>query len=109
MSNLNEWSINKIRELEKENKHLKDISIGEVHSCSKHCKRPMCVMRRENEKLTKALEIAEEKIQLACEPRRQRDLSQLASNPPRNGAVYDIQNLLKDALAQIEKIKKEEK
>lgn len=59
-------------------------------------------------KLTKALEVAEEKIQLACDPYRQKDLSQLASNPPRNGAVYDTQVMLQEALSQIEKIKKGE-
>ena len=56
-------------------------------------------------RLTRALDVAEEKIQLACDMQRQKDLSQLASNPPRNGAVYDIQVILKEALEQIKRIK----
>lgn len=40
------------------------------------------------------------------DPRKQRDMSQLASNPPRNGAVYDIQLISIGALKEYEEWKR---
>ena len=101
--------LRKIMQLQKENEDLKLQLLDRTEKYRIAMDKGVWELWDKNEKLTKALEVAEEKIQLACEPRRQRDLSQLASNPPRNGAVYDIQVMLQEALEQIEKIKNESK
>ena len=42
----------RIEELEAENERLENLLAEGVHTCSNTCKRPLCVLRRENKKLS---------------------------------------------------------
>ena len=44
---------------------LDDKSAGTIHSCGPDCQRPMCVLRKENERLRKGLELAQIKAATA--------------------------------------------
>ena len=45
--------------LKRENERLENLTAQGVHSCSNTCKRPMCVLRRENARLKKQLGITD--------------------------------------------------
>ena len=84
--------------LQQENERLKDLTIGKVRTCSKHCKRPMCVLRMENERLTKAIKVAEGALMYMTED---------YDCDPEDVALYDRRKAL-EALEQINKIKQGE-
>ena len=45
--------------LKRENERLENLTAQGVHTCSNTCQRPMCALRRENERLKKQLGISD--------------------------------------------------
>lgn len=61
-------------------------------------------IRKGNESRDKAIEIARGALEWINNPKHLRNMSQLASNPPKNGMVYDIQAVSRQALTDIENV-----
>ena len=78
--------------LQAENEGLKDLLSGQVHTCSKYCKLPMCVQRRELDATKSALEVAEGSLKDAIDK-------------AVSGHWNDLDAVLTNALDQIAKIK----
>jgi hypothetical protein len=51
---------NRIAELEAEVERMENLLAEGIHTCNPTCKRPLCVLRRENKELREELEVANE-------------------------------------------------